>query len=285
MKKSTSIGRLIAPVFNRLPYAGWIADHIRSVGPGPLNRWQEGFVRWNAQRLGITPEESLQRYRRSLHAFRNGHGGLAFSQYTKTLYDTFGVFCDWNEREAYEAYRFYAHAHLLRMLSYPETIWPEQHVLVEELLKKDSVSIGDFGCGLAHHSIALAQLLQSKGKAVTLHLADIPTVRKDFLLWFCKDLNIEVTFQDTTQKDPFAHFVPLTVCIATKAFEHPADPIPYFEDIDASLQPGGLLYTQIKDHGPDPSHFSMNLHTLRERIAQANYQELNEYEIFQKPIL
>lgn len=46
----------------------------RVTEPASLNDWREAFCRWNAQRLGISLEESLSRYRRSRTVFRSGFG-------------------------------------------------------------------------------------------------------------------------------------------------------------------------------------------------------------------
>jgi hypothetical protein len=68
----------------------------------------------------------------------------------------------------------------------------------------------DFGCGVAQPSISLAEYLQNKGKKVKLVLVDIPTIRFEFLEWFCKDKGIDTAFCLALKKIRFLIFRSLT---------------------------------------------------------------------------
>ena len=148
----------------------------------PLTETQLSFVAWNAEKLNISQDESLSRYRDSLAAFPDGHAGRQYWAFNDKSYQVFRVFFDDTPGEIHAAYQFHAHMHFLRMLSYPD---PKIHDsdLPSLLNKRREVSILDFGCGLAHFSRALARWLRNRGTEVTLTLADIPTTRKEFLVW------------------------------------------------------------------------------------------------------
>jgi len=153
----------------------------------PVTRWQEAFCRWNAERLGISIEKSTERYVRSIEAVPGGHGSDRFREFCRV----FSVFCSDSEEEVLDAYRLFAPHHFLRMLSYQERAWPDSHPVVQQLAQCNEPTIADYGCGLAHASIGLALVLRDRGLRPSLFLADIPTMRSEFLGWFCRDLECQ----------------------------------------------------------------------------------------------
>ena len=159
-----------------------------------LNEAQELFCQWNAERLGISPELSRNRFINSWNALRKGHGGSLFRSFCDLSYEIFGVFFDDSEKEIYEAYSFHSHLHFLRMLSYQEPEMGKSHPFVQALSDYPEVTILDYGCGLAQKSFSLAISLKASGKKVNLALADIPTIRKSFLLWMGKKKDIPVQY-------------------------------------------------------------------------------------------
>ena len=113
----------------------------------PLTPTQLLFVEWNAQRLGIAPDESLRRFLRSAAAVPNGHAGTEFRAFNSTCYELYQVFWDDNARELFEAYRFHAPMHFLRMLSYGEPSPEESLRITRNLPQQLRTTILDFGCG------------------------------------------------------------------------------------------------------------------------------------------
>ena len=150
-----------------------------------MNRWQEAFCIWNAENLGITVEQSRERYMRSWNAIRSGHRGRFYRYYCILTHDIFGVFYDDTIEETFSSYEFYGRLDFLRFLSYGEYTWDDADPVVVHLRTKPEPVILDFGCGLAHRSIGLAEKLMQLGCKPKIVLADIPTIRKEFLIWFC----------------------------------------------------------------------------------------------------
>jgi hypothetical protein len=89
----------------------------------PLNRYQQAFCEWNAQRLGIALDESRQRFEDSMRTFRGGHAGLTFRTFNDVSHSLYAVFANDTEREVYDAYRLHTPAHFLRQLSATRTPW------------------------------------------------------------------------------------------------------------------------------------------------------------------
>lgn len=259
-------------------------DVIRTRGdfPGTLTNTQTMFLRWNAQRLNVSLEDSQSRYFRSWSEIYGGHKGSDYRQFNNLSHGVFQVFfCD-SESEIYKSYEFHGPMHFLRMLSYGEPSWNDEHVIVRSLRDYRSVNIVDYGCGLAQQSRTLARYLKSKGVQVKLFLVDIPTLRKDFLVWLGEQESIPTTFIDCTQDTPIPELPQCDVCFATEFFEHVHEPIPYFNNIHSSLAENGLLVTNVSDHKREFMHVSPNLQALRDRIRELNYRDLGSCQIYQK---
>ncbi|MGD0501349.1 MAG: methyltransferase domain-containing protein [Steroidobacteraceae bacterium] len=247
-------------------------------------RTQQYFIDWNAERLGITPAESRERYVQSWNAIPNGHSGKAFGKFHGHCYDVFKVFADDSPREVMSAYQIHGHVHFLTMLTYPEPRWFDDDAIVKRLKGREQVSIVDFGCGLAQQSRTLAEYLRDQGIKVRLALADIPTVRKDFLLWWGRHTGIPTTFLECTLERPIPDLPRMDVCFALEFFEHVYDPAAYFTRIDAAMNGGGLLVTNIGDHHRDFMHVSPKLGALRDAVAASHYEEVFATFIYQKPM-
>ena len=251
---------------------------------GELNEAQALFCEWNATRLGISLEQSRCRFEHSFNLFRRGHEGSTYRKFCDTTYDVFSVFVTDSEAEVFEAYKFHQHLHFLRMLSYNFGEWPAKDAVSNYLLGLDKVVIVDFGCGLAQLSRSLAKQLIAKGKPVELALADIPTVRRDFLLWVGEKTGVPTTFLDCTKERPLPSLPPCNLCVATEVLEHLHEPLSALHVIHSALLPGGFLRTSIDDHGEGFMHVSTNLAPVRNELVRLGYEELVASTLYRKPI-
>ena len=251
--------------------------------PDKLTQTQQSFIAWNAERLGITPEESRKRYFESWGALEGGHAGNGYRAFNDTAYRLFQVFHNDGQAEIYEAYRMHAPMHCLRMLSYGEPTWRDEDVLVRKLSGRGRVDILDFGCGLAQRSRSLAVHLQGKGVPVRLFLADIPTIRKDFLLWLGEKAGTPTTFLPCTRETPIPELPACDLCLANDFFEHVHDPLLYFNRFHAALNPGGLMEADVADHEDIFMHVSPKLGMLRDRLRDLGYRVLVPDSIYGKP--
>jgi hypothetical protein len=245
-------------------------------------RTQDYFVAWNAERLGITVAESRARYIQSWNAIPDGHSGRAFGQFHGHCYDVFKVFADDRPTEVMEAYKVHGYVHFLTMLTYPEPQWSDADAIVRRFLDRKEISILDFGCGLAQQSRTLAEYLRAKGLQVRLTLADIPTVRKDFLIWWGTNTGIPTTFLECTIARPIPELPPIDLCFALEFFEHVYNPVTYFTHIDQAMAASGMLVTNMGDHHKDFMHVSPKLGALREAVHASGYQEILANFIYQK---
>ncbi|HME41102.1 MAG TPA: methyltransferase domain-containing protein [Steroidobacteraceae bacterium] len=240
-------------------------------------------MEWNAERLGIPLAESRTRYAQSWNAFPKGHSGRAFEHFHGRCYEVFKVFADDRPKEVMDAYKLHAYVHFLTMLTYPEPQWFDADAIVKRLLGRSSITLLDFGCGLAQQSRTLAEYLLRKGLQVRIVLADIPTVRKDFLIWWGRNRGIPTTFLECSPERPIPDLPQIDLCFALEFFEHVYDPVAYFVRIDQALAGGGLLVTNMSDHHKDFMHVSPKLAPLRQAVQAGRYEEILANFIYQKP--
>jgi SAM-dependent methyltransferase len=250
--------------------------------PEKLSGTQQQFIRWNAQRLGISLDDIKRRYYASWRAVKGGHRRSDFRDFSHMSHDLYQVFFNDIQSEIYSAYAFHGPMHFLRMLSYSDPVWTEQSPVIRHLSGYTTVDIIDYGCGLAQRSRALADYLSKKGIRVTLTLVDIPTIRKDFLLWMGVENKIKTVFIDSSEQSPVPELPAADICIATEFFEHVYDPLPYFRNINKALRENALLVTNIADHKQEFMHVSPDLACLRSEIKALNYDELEPNQLFRK---
>jgi SAM-dependent methyltransferase len=275
----------MASIFHKIKrklLSGQVSISRRGSDPEKLSATQQQFIHWNAQRLGISQEDSTQRYFASWRAVKGGHRRSDFRDFSHMSHDLYQVFFNDNESEIYSAYAFHGPMHFLRMLSYSDPVWTEQDPVIQHLSTYSTVDIIDYGCGLAQRSRALADYLSAKGIRVSLTLVDIPTIRKEFLLWMGVENKIKTIFIESTEQSPVPELPAADICIATEFFEHVYDPLPYFRNIDKALRKNALLVTNIEDHKKEFMHVSPDLASLRSAVKALNYDELEPRQLFRK---
>lgn len=247
-----------------------------------LTRTQHNFVAWNAERLGISLDRSYQRYFRSNNAVPSGLIGPEFRRLGNQMHELFSVLTDDSETEVFESYQFHARMHFLRMLAYPEPQFAVNNPLIAALKGRNPVRITDFGCGLAQVSRAVAARLAEDEIPVDLTLCDIPTLRKDFLIWMGAHGGIPTRFLDCTPDRPIPPLPPSDLFVITEVFEHLHDPIPYFDAIEASLSPGAILLTDVSDHEDEFFHVSPDLSVIRDRLNGGGFTTVRPNKVYVK---
>lgn len=257
-------------------------DPRAQTGSDSLNLWQEGFCVWNAERLGIPLEEAVRRYRRSWNVLPGGHGGDQFRDFCETSMEVFSVIADDNPQEVYESYKLHSWLFLLRQIGLPVPAWGDDHPVIRGTAGIPAPVIIDYGCGLAQESISLALALRARGCAPRLVLADIPTLRLDFVSWLARRQSLPCEVLPCTREHPLPDFPPAEVVVATQVFEHVHDPLPAFERLSAALRPGGFMVTHVDDHEEEFMHVCTNLQILRDRLAELGYAEIDRYMLYRK---
>jgi 2-polyprenyl-3-methyl-5-hydroxy-6-metoxy-1,4-benzoquinol methylase len=276
--------RFAASIRRRLVKRTWTAPWGEGTPPARLTATQELFCEWNAERLHISLHESRKRYIDSWTSIRGGHAGEEFRWFCDLSYKLFNPLYDDSPQEVMATYEFYGPLHFLRMLSYEEPQWAPDDPILTHLPSRSTIRILDFGCGLAHASRSLATTLSKMGRSVELALADIPTLRKPFLVWMGTRTGVPTTFLDCTDETPVPPLPPCEFCVATNVLEHLERPLEYLNAFDAALQPGGLLWTDVADHNREFMHISPSLGVVRERIDALGYEPVVPFRLYRKPV-
>ncbi len=200
-----------------------------------------------------------------------------------TAYSTvMSVYASDNPDEVFDAYRLIAPLTILRLASYSEKAWPENEPMVQDLASSTNITILDFGCGLAQRSRALATRLKQAGHTVRLQLADIPTMKHDFLKFIARETAIDIDLLDCMEQAPIPELAPCHVCFAEEFLEHVHDPLQYIRAFDSALLPGGFLITNVADHEKEYMHVHHDLRDVREYLAARQFRELRPFTLFQK---
>jgi|GEM_PF-1495073 SAM-dependent methyltransferase len=248
-----------------------------------LNLWQEGFCAWNAERLGISDEESRHRYRASWQALPDGHNGASFRRFTETQIALFSVIANDSVREIHDAYRLHDWLFMLRQVSLPVPIWRDDHPIMMALRDVSAPVIADFGCGLAQTSISLALTLRQKDAAPKLVLADLPTMRLEFLSWLCRRLGLAYQSLPCTRIRPLPELPSVHVAICNDVFSHLHDPMAVLEHLNTALLPGGFLLTSFEGGETEILRTRPDLIRLHHRLASLGYIALDRQSLFRKP--
>lgn len=245
---------------------------------------QKLFIRWNAERLGLSIDESTKRYLKSWDVFPTGHMDKAWIPFENMLYNLLQVFCADNQKEMYHAIQAMSLTCFLRRLAYPEYKWKFDDVVIKHIMDgRSSVDILDYGCGLAQRSRSLALFVKSK-ISVRLTLVDLSMLSKDFLLWIGNETGIETKFLDVTPEVPLPCLPSNDVSIVTEFFEHVYNPLLYFHHIHNSLKPGGIMVTNLRLHEKGVFHVTPVLDSVRKGAKDLGYIELIPYTVFKKKL-
>jgi SAM-dependent methyltransferase len=247
-----------------------------------LNRWQEAFCKWNAERLQIAFDEAVNRLTASWNAFPGGHAGREYKKYCSQSYEAYRVVFDDSSKEAFGAYKFHAWMHLRRMISYGGPTWQGAHPIMNYFQRGDYVRIIDFGCGLAQQSISLLEALRQAGADGELILCDIPTVRFELLQYIAKEFGIRASFLECSQERPIPDLPACEVIIATEIFEHLHDPAPYLNAMHTALCDDGFLVAELSNHNEEFMHVTPNLAFLHEELMYWGYDECRPQALYQK---
>lgn len=273
--RQNSITRLIT---------GTTPQSRRRARPFPLNANQELFCRWNADRLGISLEDSRKRYFYSWNILSGGHRGARYNAFMFMYQEIFSVLYGNGRDELFDTYRFLGPRDILRWTAREPEVWNPGHVITPALMEKDEVSIVDFGAGLAGESRALADYLTAQGKKVHLFCADIPTLAGEFLQWLADQVEYSMDYAACTPEQPIPDLPECDVLFAKEFFEHVEDPLHYFDRFDAKLRPGGYLIGDISDHSEGLLHVTPRLQHLRDEVARRGYGRVRGDVICRKPV-
>lgn len=237
---------------------------------------QELFLHWIAYRLGLTFQESVDRYGQSWMVYP--HNEQEFRDFIQHYQMITSVFADDSEKESLEAYRICQYVHFLRWLAGNEFQLP----LDPDDFPQDNVIV-DYGAGVPHHSVQFALALANAGKNVRLYIVDIRTIISEFVAYAVQQLKISTGFIWVDEVNRYPKLPKHNICFAIDSIEHLHDPDRAIANIDEALIPGGLFVANLTDHQEEYFHVSPNLERVRNGLIEKRYSPEYNGNYYRKP--
>lgn len=236
--------------------------------------YENDFAEFLMATRGIDEAEARRLIDLSHDQFPGGWAGSAYRNFTERALAAFRpMYDETSPAELFETYRIHAPFDFLRMLSYRIPAPIEFADIADALAVRRQVAIVDYGCGLAHRSVAIARALQGRGVTVHLALVDIRRVLHfSFLSFLCRKHGLSHEFIDVTLECPFPALPAHDYCDTVNVLEHIPEPLRVVDNIHAALRPGGLLVASVADQAAEMMHVSPSLGAVRDRLGELGYR-------------
>jgi SAM-dependent methyltransferase len=264
----TSLWRRGADLARRLPR---IAPQPASTRP---RTYGEDFIEFIAAFRGTTTVQAAELIERSQQLFAGGWAGNEFREFTgRALEALRPLHGDASVMELISTYQVHAPFDFLRMLSYPIPTDTDLSPIIDHLGRLGrNIAIVDYGCGLAHRTIAVACALRRGGVRVDLTLVDIHRGHHtDFLTFLGQKYGLNQTFVEITSDRLYPDLPAHDYADLVNVLEHLPDPVRVVDNIDRALRPGGLLLAGVGDQADEMMHVTPQLGAVRDRLAHLGY--------------
>ncbi|MDD5209317.1 MAG: methyltransferase domain-containing protein [Elusimicrobiales bacterium] len=258
-------------------------------GYGTHADYKPELIEFIAGRRGINMEAAKKLVESSANLFKGGWGGNEYWAFSNLETETLKMFYDDDtDARVIEAYQFHGPFDLLRMASYAVPTEQDMEPILSRLAEKTVVTIVDYGCGLAHRTIAVSRFLIARGVKVKLCLVDIRReLHFAFLEFLCRKYGIEHQFIEVTADKLYPELPPCDYCDNVSVLEHVREPLTVLNNTDRALKPGGLFLVLDFDAPAEMMHITPNLKVVRDRLAELKYQKAGicyGTPLLQKPV-
>lgn len=275
-------------IAGKAPMVRTIYNVVMQRSVGSRETYAEDFVEFVAARRGVGPQQARQLVEHAQKQFSGGWSGDEYRKFSDQALETFKpLYDDTTDREVIETYKFHGPLDFLRMLGYAIPKAKEVEAVVGRLAGKGSVELVDYGCGLAHRTLAISRQLQARGCKVKLNLVDI---RKDlhgaFLAFLCKKHGVAHEFIEVSPENLYPDLPSHDYCDNVSVLEHIREPVVVIDKTDHALKPGGLFLAYVADQEEEMMHISPDLSAVRARMKQLGYSQIAKVQgvpLFQKP--
>jgi len=269
-----------------------VNNHFRGSslwGYGTHANYKPELIEFVAARRGIGQEAAKKLVENSEKYFKGGWGGNEYWAFSTLETEALKLFYDDDtDARVIETYQYHGPFDLLRMSGYAVPTEQDMEPILTRLGTKSSVTIVDYGCGLAHRTIAVSRYLIARGVKVKLYLVDIRReLHFAFLEFLCRKYGIEHQFIEVTAAGLYPELPPCDYCDNVSVLEHIREPLTVLNNTDRALKPGGLFLVLDFDAPEEMMHITPNLKVVRERLAELRYQKVGTCygtPLMQKPV-
>ena len=258
-------------------------------GYGSHATYKPELIEFVAERRGIDKETARKLVDGSEAHFKGGWGGNEYWAFSNLEAEALKLFYDDNtDAQVIETYKYHAPFDFLRMSGYAVPTEQDMEPILTRLGTKSSVTIVDYGCGLAHRTIAVSRSLIARGVKVKLYLVDIRReLHFDFIGFLCRKYGIDHQFIEVTVDKLYPELPSCDYCDNVSVLEHIREPLTVLNKTDLALKPGGLFLVLDFDAPEEMMHITPNLKVVRDRLAELRYQKVGVCygtPLMQKPV-
>ena len=170
-----------------------------------------------------------------------------------------------------KAYRYVQDVDLMRMLSYQIPSDEVVDIFVDNLQDKyengsnNEIVIVDYGCGLAHWTIKISEILMKNGVPVKLILIDLDRISfREFLKYLCEKKQINYEFKVVTHSKLIPNIGSYDYCHIMAVLEHTSQPEKIIDTLVKNARDGAIVFgTFYDDPFEDFEHISADLSKAR----------------------
>lgn len=250
--------------------------------------YRDDFAIYVAEKRGLTLSEARQLVRDAESQFADGWSGAEYRRFTQTALETLRPFYDeCTDAELIDTYRYHAPFDFMRMIGYAVPTQGDLAAIVDRLADKRTIRIVDYGCGLAHRTIAISRLLMLRGAMVKLTLLDIRRQHHfDFLDFVCRQHRIDHDFIEVDADHLYPALPEHDLNDNVSVLEHVRDPSKVIRQTNAALCRGGLFLAAVENEAVEMMHVHPDLGIVRQQIDELGYAPLGRCcgaSLFQKP--
>lgn len=280
------VRRLLPPILSERLHA---RSHVPGTAAAGCATYRQDYIEFVAARRNLSAVEAGVLVSRAEAQFNGGWRGNDYRHFTELALETFRpLYDETSDTELIRTYQFHSALDFLRMLGYGIPDATEIDPIMRHLAGKKQVDIVDYGCGLAHRTIAVARILIKEGVKVRLTLVDIRReLHVEFLGFLCRKYGMEHEFIEVTAERLYPSLPPHDYSDNVSVLEHVREPLRVIENTHAALRPGGVFLAAIEDEIHEMMHISPNLLAVRDRLQALGYQQTGAccgVALLQKPL-
>ena len=243
-----------------------------------FSNYDEDFVNFLMDKNNLNKEEAVKLFALGLNSFKGGFSGSDYGNFTEFFSQTFSWKYGNSEDVYHETYKFHGPLDFFRMLSYQSYTSQRDMELYKQISdflkdKNESITLVDYGAGLAHITLTLAKILKFVNVKVKLVIIDIDRfIFKEFLKFISKRYECEVEFIDINSDNPYPKIPKFDFLQIKDVFEHVHSPEKIVDNIINSAKENSIISATTDDEGPEMMHVTRDLKHVRNKFKENNFQ-------------
>jgi hypothetical protein len=247
----------------------------------------EDYSEFVAEKNNWSSDKAQKVINQGWNAFgKNGWYGPEFRDFCEFNQEVFQYKYDDSPEQVYDFYKFHERTDFFRMLSAlrysnsnDASVYNKlAEIILSQTKDKPEITIVDYGYGLATNTIFLTHLIKlNVNKRFKLVLVDVERpLAEEFILWMGKRYNIRIQFIKVTKENPHPKLPKFNFIQVKDSFEHIYHPEVIVDNINESMEKGGIAYVTYDDERKELSHVTCDLQIVRDKFKELNFVEVGK---------